>query len=63
MDPEMVLEMSLVARFVRTISAVVELLTSMLVSVTKALSSGQSHKPIANLDSRVDMDFVHVTIL
>ena len=63
MDPLMVLEMSLVACFVRTISAEVELLTSMPVSVTKALSSGQSHEPITNLDSRVDMDFVHVTIL
>ena len=62
MDPLMVLKMRLVAGFVGTTTAVVELSSSLFVFVTEALSS-QPHEPSTNCDSWVDMDFFHVTIL
>ena len=62
MSPLMLLEVSLVVGLVRAVAAVVDLLTSMLVSVTEALSS-QPHEPSTNCDSLVDMDFFHVSSL
>ena len=62
MSSLMLLEVRLVVGFVGAVAAVVDLLTSMLVSVTEALSS-QPHEPSTNCDSWVDMDFFHVTIL
>ena len=62
MSPLMLLEVSLVVGLVRAVAAVVDLLTSMLVSVTEALSS-QPHEPSTNCDSWVDMDFFHVSTL
>lgn len=62
MSPLMLLEVSLVVGLVGAVAAVVDLLTSMLVSVTEALSS-QPHEPSTNCDSWVDMDFFHVSML
>lgn len=62
MDPRVILEVSLIAGFVRAISAVVEFLASPLVLVTEALSS-KPHEPITDPDGRADVDILHVSIL
>ena len=61
MDPRVILEVSLIAGFVRAISAVVEFLASPLVLVTEALSS-KPHEPITDPDGRADVDILHVAI-